>query len=128
MSRLSPGPVAPPGRVLARHPSCWDDEITCSARVGRWLRANFQDTKEVPGDLAFRSFLSPSTGGGGSTAGLLLVSAPLNWQIDYVVVRPDPAPGRGSRWLFVNETVNQALARPGAYVMLQQSGTAAALV
>src|SRR5262249_25255372 len=47
---------------------------------------------------------------GGELAGALLVSTPLNWQIDYVVVRPEWR-GRGVAAALVNETVNQALAR-----------------
>ncbi len=53
----------------------------------------------------------------GGVAGLLLVSAPLNWQIDYVVVRSDQR-GRGIATSLVNETANQALARGVPYVML----------
>jgi predicted GNAT family N-acyltransferase len=48
---------------------------------------------------------------------MLLVSAPLNWQIDYVVVRDD-ARGQGIATSLVNATVNQALARHVPYVML----------
>src|SRR5262245_44598175 len=54
---------------------------------------------------------------GGELAGALLVSTPLNWQIDYVVVRPEWR-GRGVAAALVNETVNQALARRVPYVML----------
>jgi ribosomal protein S18 acetylase RimI-like enzyme len=50
-------------------------------------------------------------------AGILLVSAPLNWQIDYVVVNPDFR-GRGVAEALVNETINQALVRKVPYVML----------
>lgn len=54
---------------------------------------------------------------GGEVGGALLVSAPVNWQIDYVVVRPDWR-GRGIAEALVAETVNQALARKVPYVML----------
>lgn len=50
-------------------------------------------------------------------AGFLMVSAPINWQIDYVVVRED-ARHRGVAASLVNETLNQALARGVPYVML----------
>ena len=53
----------------------------------------------------------------GTAAGLLLISAPINWQIDYVVVRPE-ARGRGIATALVNATLNQALARKVPYVML----------
>jgi GNAT superfamily N-acetyltransferase len=50
-------------------------------------------------------------------AGLLLVSTPLNWQIDYVVVREDKR-GQGIATSLVNETTNQALVHQVPYVML----------
>jgi ribosomal protein S18 acetylase RimI-like enzyme len=50
-------------------------------------------------------------------AGLLLVSTALNWQIDYVTVRPDYQ-GQGIASALVNETVNQALRRKVPYLML----------
>jgi ribosomal protein S18 acetylase RimI-like enzyme len=53
----------------------------------------------------------------GKVVGLLLVSAPVNWQIDYVVVDPDWR-GRGIAEALVNQTVNQARARNVPYVML----------
>lgn len=49
--------------------------------------------------------------------GFLLVSTPLNWQIDYVTVRPDMQ-HQGIAAALVNETLNQALARKAPYVML----------
>jgi len=49
--------------------------------------------------------------------GFLLVSAPVNWQIDYVVVRPEWR-GRGVAEALVNTAVNEALARKVPYVML----------
>jgi ribosomal protein S18 acetylase RimI-like enzyme len=55
--------------------------------------------------------------GGSDLAGLLLVSTPLNWQIDYVVVRPEWR-GHGIAVALVHETVNQALARRVPYIML----------
>ncbi|HEX4591181.1 MAG TPA: GNAT family N-acetyltransferase [Gemmataceae bacterium] len=54
---------------------------------------------------------------GGELAGFLLVSAPVNWQIDYVVVRPEFR-GQGIAEALVNATVNEALERKAPYVML----------
>ena len=54
---------------------------------------------------------------GGEAVGLLLVSAPVNWQIDYVVVNPEWR-GRGIAEALVSATVNEALARKVPYVML----------
>ena len=49
--------------------------------------------------------------------GLLLVSAPINWQIDYVVVNPI-ARGQGVAAALVKSTLNEAYARNVPYVML----------
>jgi ribosomal protein S18 acetylase RimI-like enzyme len=49
--------------------------------------------------------------------GFLLVSAPVNWQIDYVVVSPESR-GRGIAAALVRETVHQAYLRNVPYVML----------
>jgi GNAT superfamily N-acetyltransferase len=54
---------------------------------------------------------------GGELAGALLVSALVNWQLDYVVVRPD-CRGQGVAAALVGEALNQALARQVPYVML----------
>ncbi|MBP3959239.1 GNAT family N-acetyltransferase [Gemmata sp. G18] len=49
--------------------------------------------------------------------GFLLVNAPVNWQIDYVVVGPE-ARGQGIASALVTETANQAFLRGAPYVML----------
>jgi ribosomal protein S18 acetylase RimI-like enzyme len=49
--------------------------------------------------------------------GLLLVSAPVNWQIDYVVVHPD-ARRQGVAAALVKATLNEAFRRGVPYVML----------
>jgi GNAT superfamily N-acetyltransferase len=53
----------------------------------------------------------------GQADGFLLVNAPINWQIDYVVVGAE-ARGRGIASALVTETANQALLRGAPYVML----------
>ncbi|HEY1378981.1 MAG TPA: GNAT family N-acetyltransferase [Gemmataceae bacterium] len=53
----------------------------------------------------------------GELLGFLLVSSPVNWQVDYVVVRPEYR-GQGIAESLVNATVNQAAARKVPYVML----------
>ena len=50
-------------------------------------------------------------------AGFCFVSTPVNWQIDYVVVRPD-ARGRHIATALVRTVINQALAQRVPYVML----------
>ena len=53
----------------------------------------------------------------GDVVALLLVSAPVNWQVDYVVVHPEWR-GKGIAEALVHETINQAAARKVPYVML----------
>ena len=53
----------------------------------------------------------------GIANGFLLVNAPINWQIDYVVVSLD-ARGQGIASALVVETLNQAFQRAVPYVML----------
>lgn len=53
----------------------------------------------------------------GEADGFLLVNAPVNWQIDYVVVRPD-ARGRGIAGALVAETLDQAHRRGVPFVTL----------
>jgi GNAT superfamily N-acetyltransferase len=53
----------------------------------------------------------------GSVDGFLFVTAPINWQIDYVVVRPD-ARGQGVAGALVREALNQAYLHAAPYVML----------
>lgn len=53
----------------------------------------------------------------GQPEGFLLVSAPINWQIDYVVVRPE-CRGRGIAGALVRAALDQAYHRGVPYVML----------
>jgi GNAT superfamily N-acetyltransferase len=53
----------------------------------------------------------------GAADGFLLVNAPVNWQIDYVVVRPD-ARGRGIAAALVAEALDQAYRRGVPFVTL----------
>ena len=53
----------------------------------------------------------------GALDGFLLVSAPVNWQIDYVVVRPD-ARGQGIAGALVRAALTQAYYGKAPYVML----------
>jgi len=53
----------------------------------------------------------------GRPDGFLLVNAPVNWQIDYVVVGPE-AHGRGIASALVTEATNQAFRRGVPYIML----------
>jgi GNAT superfamily N-acetyltransferase len=53
----------------------------------------------------------------GMVDGFLLINTPVNWQIDYVVVRPDSR-GQGIAAALVTEALNQAFHHRVPYVML----------
>jgi len=53
----------------------------------------------------------------GAVDGFLLINSPVNWQIDYVVVRPDSR-GQGIAAALVMEALNQAFLHRAPYVML----------
>jgi ribosomal protein S18 acetylase RimI-like enzyme len=53
----------------------------------------------------------------GAADGFLLVTTPVNWQIDYVVVK-ESSRGQGIAAALVKETVRQAFAMKAPYVML----------
>ena len=63
------------------------------------------------------SFVALHRDAEGVLDGFLLVSAPVNWQIDYVVVRPD-ARGQGVAGALVRAAVSRAAAYNVPYVML----------
>ena len=62
-------------------------------------------------------FVAVSRDADGAADGFLLVNAPINWQIDYVVVRPDRR-GNGIAATLVQEALNEAYRRGVPYVML----------
>jgi GNAT superfamily N-acetyltransferase len=53
----------------------------------------------------------------GAADGFLLVTCPVNWQIDYVVVHPDSR-GKGIAAALVTEALNRAFDQNAPYVML----------
>ena len=58
----------------------------------------------------------------GQVDGLLFVTTPVNWQIDYVVVRPESR-GRGIASALVHTALNQAYLHKTPYVMLTSKET-----
>jgi len=56
-------------------------------------------------------------GSDGNVDGLLLVTTPVNWQIDYVVVHP-ASRGQGIAKALVQTTLNEAYRHKAPYVML----------
>ena len=92
------------------------DEAACKALwdlVGTQFRTRGKFLTVWPGVR----HVAVHRGPGGAVDGLLLVTAPINWQIDYVVVRPE-ARGRGIAGALVRATLNEAFARKVPYVML----------
>src|SRR4051794_2948001 len=85
--------------LLADEPACqavWDQVTTQFRTRGKFLAI-------WPGVR----FVAVHRDPGGAVDGFLLVTAPVNWQVDYVVVCPD-ARGRGIARALVAEAVNQA--------------------
>ncbi len=66
------------------------------------------------------SFVAVARTPDGDPAGYLLVSAPVNWQIDYVVVHP-AARGQGVATKLVKATLSEAYLHRAPYVMLTSS-------
>ena len=92
------------------------DEPACKALwdlIGTSFRTRSKFLTVWPGVR----YVALHRGPGGSVDGLLLVTAPINWQVDYVVVRPE-ARGRGIAGDLVRATLNEAHARKVPYVML----------
>jgi len=63
------------------------------------------------------SYVAAHRDADGALDGFLLVSAPVNWQIDYVVVRPD-ARGQGIAGSLVKAAIRNAYLHEAPYVML----------
>lgn len=63
------------------------------------------------------SFVAIARNSDGDPSGFLLVSAPVNWQIDYVVVHPS-ARGQGVGTRLVKAALSQAYLHRAPYVML----------
>jgi ribosomal protein S18 acetylase RimI-like enzyme len=92
-----------------------EDEESCAALWGM-LDGSFKTRSKFLAVWPSVRFVA-AHGRGTDLAGFLLVSTPINWQIDYVVVRPQRR-HEGIAASLVNETVNQALARKVPYLML----------
>jgi len=63
------------------------------------------------------SYLALHRDASGTLDGFLLVSSPVNWQIDYVTVRPDSR-GQGIATQLVRAALREAAQRDVPYVML----------
>jgi GNAT superfamily N-acetyltransferase len=92
------------------------DEPACK-RLWELVSTQFRTRGKFLAVWAGVRFVAVHRGADGCADGFLLVNAPINWQIDYVVVGPE-ARGQGIASALVTETANQALLRGVPYVML----------
>ena len=92
------------------------DESACK-RLWELLSTQFRTRGKFLAVWAGVRFVALHRDSDGNADGFLLVNAPINWQIDYVVVCPDSR-GLGIASALVIETANQALLRGVPYVML----------
>jgi GNAT superfamily N-acetyltransferase len=92
------------------------DEPACKM-VWELLETQFRTRGKFLAIWRAVSFIAVHRDADGTLDGFLLVSAPVNWQIDYVVVRPD-ARGQGVAGALVRAAVAEAARRRVPYVML----------
>ena len=92
------------------------DEPACK-RLWELVTAHFRTRGKFLAVWAGVRFVAVHRDVDGRPDGFLLVNAPINWQIDYVVVRPATR-GHGIALALVTEALNQAHNRGVPYVML----------
>jgi GNAT superfamily N-acetyltransferase len=92
------------------------DEAACR-QLWNLVSTQFRTRSKFLAVWAGVQFVAVNRDDAGEVAGFLLVNAPVNWQIDYVVVRPD-ARGRGIAGALVAATLDQAYRRGVPYVTL----------
>lgn len=92
------------------------DEPACK-RLWNLLHTQFRTRSKFLAVWSGVKFVAVHRDIDGNADGFLLVNAPINWQIDYVVVSPE-ARGQGIASALVIETANQALLRGVPYLML----------
>lgn len=93
-----------------------DDEPACKA-LWNLLETQFKTRSKFLAIWRCVSFVAVHRTPTGDADGFLLVSAPVNWQIDYVVVHPDSR-GQGIASKLVTQTVRHAALANVPYVML----------
>jgi ribosomal protein S18 acetylase RimI-like enzyme len=111
---VEPRPASPDVEVLPVQ-EFLQDELACRALwdlLGSQFRTRGKFLSIWPGVRFVALYRT-----GEAVDGLLLISAMMNWQIDYVVVRPE-ARGRGIAAALVNTAVNRAFELRVPYVML----------
>jgi GNAT superfamily N-acetyltransferase len=92
------------------------DEVACKV-LWELVATQFRTRSKFLAVWAGVRFVALHRDGSGQADGFLLVNAPVNWQIDYVVVRPE-ARGRGVAAALVAEALDQAFRRGTPFVTL----------
>ncbi|OWK47509.1 GNAT family N-acetyltransferase [Fimbriiglobus ruber] len=92
------------------------DESSCQA-LWSFVATQFRTRSKFLTIWQGVKYLAVHRTGDGTVDGLLLVTTPVNWQIDYVVVHPDSR-GQGIAAALVKTTINQAYLHKAPYVML----------
>jgi len=110
-----PQPTGQPVEFLTTHEFLADEPACC--RLWELVSTQFRTRGKFLTVWPGVRFVTVHRDDGGRADGFLLVTAPINWQIDYVVVHPESR-GRGIAPALVTETVNQAYHRGVPYVML----------
>jgi GNAT superfamily N-acetyltransferase len=92
------------------------DEPACKA-LWDLVATQFRTRSKFLGIWRCVSFVALHRDAAGVPDAMLLVSSAVNWQVDYVVVRPE-ARGQKLATALVNATTNEAIRRGVPYVML----------
>lgn len=92
------------------------DEIACKI-LWELIDTQFKTRSKFFAIWSSVRFIALHRDDNGIPDGFLLISAPVNWQIDYVVVRPDSR-GQGIASNLVKAAVSEAYVRKVPYVML----------
>lgn len=110
-----PRPV-PPGVDFLPVRELLADEPACKM-LWELLDTQFRTRSKFLAVWPCVSFVAVHRDADGAADGFLFVSAPINWQIDYVVVRPDSR-GQGVASKLVKATLAEAYRHKAPYVML----------
>lgn len=113
-----PGRVRPVGRPVEflSAAELLADEPACRA-LWELVSTQFRTRSKFLAVWSGVRFACVSRDDDGAADGFLLVNAPVNWQLDYVVVRPDRR-GHGIAAALVTQALNQAFCQGVPYVML----------
>ena len=115
------GSLSEPGVQFASVTDFLADEAACKV-LWQLIDGQFRTRSKFLAIWRCASFVAVHRNADGSADGFLLVSSPVNWQIDYVVVHPDSR-GRGIASKLIKHTLGRAAERAVPYVMLTSSAS-----